>query len=117
MLNQDVYDSENVFAKILKGEIPCKQMYENDDVLAFKDINPAAPFHILVIPKSSYVGMSDFTQKASDHEILTLMRAVGEIAAHYNLDETGYKVQVNCGEGGGQEVPHLHLHIMANNKI
>lgn len=111
------YDSNNIFARILRGEIPCKKVYEDDHVLAFNDIVPKAPVHILVIPKGAYVGMDDFTAKASPEEIAALFRALGQIARDNGLDATGYRVISNCGLNGGQEVPHLHLHLVGGKRL
>lgn len=111
------YDTNNIFAKILKGEIPCKKVYEDDHVLAFHDISPQAPAHILVLPKGAYVSMDDFTEKATDVEIGALFRALGTIARQEGLDETGYRVISNCGLNGGQEVPHLHIHLLGGRSL
>ena len=111
------YDNNNIFAKILRGEIPCKKIYEDDHVLSFHDIQPQAPSHILVIPKGAYVSMDDFTKNASDAEIGALFRALGLIARTEGLDETGYRVISNCGLNGGQEVPHLHLHLLGGRRL
>jgi len=107
----DPYDDKNIFARILRGELPSKKVYEDDHVLAFHDINPLAPVHILVIPKGPYVSWDDFSEKASDAEIAAFVRAVGKIARDENLVERGYRVLANTGLRGGQEVPHLHMHI------
>jgi len=107
----DPYDDNNIFARILRGELPSKKVYEDDHVLAFHDINPLAPVHILVIPKGPYVSWDDFSEKASDAEIAAFVRASGKIARDENLVERGYRVLANTGLRGGQEVPHLHLHI------
>jgi len=107
----DPYDDTNIFARILRGELPSKKVYEDDHVLAFHDINPLAPVHILVIPKGQYVSWDDFSAKASDTEIAAFVRAVGKIARDENLVERGYRVLANTGLRGGQEVPHLHMHI------
>ena len=106
------YDSNNIFAKILRGEIPCQKIYEDDHVLAFPDITPKAPVHILVVPKGAYKDMDDFTARASADEIAALFRALGKIARDKGVDKTGYRVISNCGLNGGQEVPHLHLHLL-----
>ena len=106
------YDDQNIFAKILRGEIPNNTVYEDDHVLAFHDITPQRPVHVLVIPKGAYVNMDDFTANASDEEITALMRATGKIARDLGLDKTGYRVLSNTGEDGHQEVMHLHLHIV-----
>lgn len=106
------YDNNNIFAKILRGEIPCKKIYEDDHVLAFHDLYPKAPVHVLVIPKGAYVSMDDFTERAPDVEIAALMRATGKIARDLGLDQSGYRILSNIGSDGGQEVPHLHLHLV-----
>lgn len=111
------YDHNNVFAKILRGEIPCKKVYEDEHVLAFPDISPRTPVHILVIPKGAYKDMDDFTNRASAEEITALFRALGKIARDNGIDKTGYRVISNCGDHGGQEVPHLHLHLLGGRKI
>jgi histidine triad (HIT) family protein len=111
------YDTNNIFAKILRGDIPCKKAFENEHVLAFHDIAPKAPVHILVLPKKAYVGMDDFTANASAEEIAALFRALGEIAREAGLHETGYRVITNCGLNGGQEVPHLHLHLLGGKRL
>jgi len=105
------YDDTNVFARILRGELPCRKVYEDDQVLAFHDINPLAPTHILVIPKGPYVSWDDFSAKASDVEIAGFVRAVGKVAREAALVESGYRLLANTGLDGGQEVPHLHVHI------
>jgi histidine triad (HIT) family protein len=105
------YDESNIFARILRGELPSKKVYEDDHVLAFHDINPLAPVHILVIPKGPYVSWDDFSEKASDAEIAAFVRASGKIARDEDLVARGYRVLANTGLRGGQEVPHLHLHI------
>ena len=111
------YDDNNIFAKILRGDIPCKKVHEDEHVLAFHDISPQAPVHILVLPKGAYVSMDDFTQNASPEEIAALFRVLGQIARDNGLDETGYRVISNCGLNGGQEVPHLHLHLLGGRKL
>lgn len=111
------YDQNNIFAKILRGDIPCKKVYEDDHVLAFHDVAPQAPVHILVIPKGAYTDMDDFTAHASPEEITALMAATGKIAREQGLDKTGYRMISNCGANGGQEVPHLHLHLIGGKKL
>jgi diadenosine tetraphosphate (Ap4A) HIT family hydrolase len=111
------YDIDNVFAKILRGEIPCKKVYEDEHALAFHDINPQAPVHVLVIPKGAYVGWDDFSIKASDEEIAGFTRAVGHIARELELPARGYRLLVNHGLRGGQEVPHLHVHIFGGRQF
>jgi len=115
------YDENNIFAKILKKEIPCDKVYENEYVLAFKDINPQAKVHVLVIPKSAYVNMDDFSQNAKDEEILGLIRALGEVAKIVGVstysEGKGYRYIGNSGIDGGQEVPHLHFHIVGGEPL
>ncbi|WP_295638899.1 histidine triad nucleotide-binding protein [Novosphingobium sp.] len=105
------YDDQNIFAKILRGEIPNKTVYEDDFALAFHDINPQAPLHILVIPKGAYVSWDDFSAKASDAEIAGFVRAVGHVAREQGLVEPGYRLLANTGTQSHQEVPHLHVHV------
>jgi len=111
------YDNENIFAKILRKEIPCNKVYENDTALAFNDINPQAPVHVLVIPKGPYVSMDDFTEKASSAEIAGFFAAVGETARLLGLSRAGYRIIANTGENGLQEVPHLHVHILGGKRM
>lgn len=111
------YDDDNIFARILRAELPANKVYEDDHVLAFHDINPLAPTHILVIPKGPYVSWDDFSEKASEAEISAFVRAVGRIAREGGLVEHGYRVLANTGLNSGQEVPHLHLHIFAGRPL
>ena len=111
------YDPDNIFAKILRGEIPCKKVYEDDHVLAFDDINPQAPVHVLVIPKGEYESLDDFSQDASDGEIAAFFRAVGRIARDLGAAEKGYRILANTGADGGQEVPHFHVHVFAGRPL
>jgi len=111
------YDDNNIFAKILRGEIPSKKVYEDEHALAFHDINPQAPHHILVIPKGRYVSWDDFAAKASDTEIGAFVRAVGHVARDAGLAETGYRLLANVGQHGHQEVPHLHVHIFGGRQF
>lgn len=111
------YDDNNVFARILRGELPSKTVYEDEHALAFHDINPLAPVHILVIPKGRYVSWDDFSEKASDAEIAGFTRAVGKVAREAGLVENGYRVMANTGLRGGQEVPHLHMHIFGGTTL
>ena len=111
------YDDGNIFARILRGEIPSKRVYEDEHVLAFHDINPLAPTHILVIPKGPYVSWDDFSEKASDSEIAAFIRAIGRIAKEADLVERGYRVLANVGLNSGQEVPHLHAHIFGGRPL
>jgi diadenosine tetraphosphate (Ap4A) HIT family hydrolase len=105
------YDPNNVFARILRGEIPCRKVHEDAWSLAFHDINPLAPVHVLVIPKGPYVSMADFSARASDAEIGGFVRAVGAVARQLGLDEPGYRILANHGAAANQEVPHLHVHL------
>ena len=107
------YDDSNVFARILRGEIPNRTVYEDEHALAFHDINPLAPTHFLVIPKGAYVSWDDFSERASDAEIAGFVRAVGKVAREAGLVAPGYRLLANAGLNGGQEVPHLHVHIFA----
>jgi len=111
------YDDSNVFAKILRGEIPCSRVYEDDFALAFHDIAPQAPVHILVIPKGRYVSWDDFTRDASDAEIAGFIRAVGTVAREAGLPAPGYRLLANVGQHGHQEVPHLHVHIFGGRQL
>ena len=115
------YDQNNIFAKILRGEIPCDKVYESDHALAFKDINPQAKVHVLVIPKGAYVNMDDFSHNASSEEITGLIRALGEVAKIVGVSEytsgKGYRYIGNNGSDGGQEVPHLHFHIVGGEPL
>ena len=111
------YDSDNIFAKILRGEIPNETVYEDDHVLAFKDINPQAPTHVLVIPKGDYVSWDDFSARASDSEIAHFVRTVGAIARNLGLVEPGYRLLANIGGHGHQEVPHLHVHLFGGRPL
>lgn len=111
------YDENNIFAKILRGEIPSTKVYEDDHVLAFNDINPLAPAHILVIPKGPYVSWDDFSERGSDEEIGAFVRAVGKIARDEGLVASGYRLLANVGLNSGQEVPHLHVHIFGGRPL
>ena len=106
------YDRNNIFARILSGEVPCKKILETEHVLAFHDISPQRPVHMLVIPKGEYESLDDLTAKAPPAAIAALFAAAGQIAREAGLDQTGYRLIVNTGRDGGQEVPHLHLHIV-----
>ena len=105
------YDNSNIFARILRGEIPCRKVYEDEHALAFHDIAPQAPVHILVIPKGAYVSWDDFSERAAPEEIAGFVRAVGRIARDEGLVAPGYRLLANVGANSGQEVPHLHVHI------
>lgn len=111
------YDEANIFAKILRGEIPSNKVYEDDWAFAFHDIAPQAPVHILVVPKGGYVSWDDFSAKASDAEIAGFSRAVGKVARDAGLVEPGYRVLYNVGVHGGQEIAHLHAHIFGGRPL
>jgi len=111
------YDDQNVFAKILRGEIPNRTVYENEHALAFHDINPQAPVHILVIPKGPYVSWDDFSARGSEAEIAGFVRAVGHVAREAGLVAPGYRLLANIGQHGHQEVPHLHVHIFGGRQF
>ena len=111
------YDDTNIFARILRGEIPSNRVHEDEHALAFHDINPLAPTHILVIPKGAYVSWDDFSERASDAEIAGFVRAVGKIAREAGLVEPGYRLLANVGPNSGQEVPHLHVHIFGGRPL
>ena len=106
-----MYDDQNIFAKILRGEIPCDKVYEDEHALAFNDINPQAPIHVLVIPTGAYVSSADFSANGSTEEITGFFRAVGAVARQLGLEGDGYRILANHGDNAGQEVPHLHIHI------
>ena len=111
------YDRSNIFARILRGEIPCQKVFEDAHVLAFHDIRPQTPTHILVVPKGEYESSDDFAATASDAEIAALMRAAGRIAREQGLAETGYRLLANHGRDAHQEVPHFHLHIFGGRDL
>ncbi|MTJ84268.1 MAG: histidine triad nucleotide-binding protein [Telmatospirillum sp.] len=111
------YDPNNIFARILRGEIPCRKVYEDDFALAFHDINPKAPVHVLVIPKAPYVSLDDFTREAPAELIAGFVRAVGAVARQLGLEDKGYRLLSNIGRDGGQEVPHLHVHLFGGRTL
>ncbi len=111
------YDPNNIFARILRGEIPCKKAHEDEHTLAFHDINPLAPVHVLVIPKGPYVSWDDFHARASDAEQAAMMRAVGLVARKFGVAESGYRVLANTGHDGHQEVPHFHVHVIGGKRL
>ncbi|SFR38417.1 histidine triad nucleotide-binding protein [Litoreibacter janthinus] len=111
------YDDQNIFAKILRGEIPNDTVYENGQALAFRDISPAAPTHVLVIPKGPYVSMDHFTQEASEEELVGFMRAIGEVCRLEGISDEGFRAISNTGHNGVQEVPHLHVHIIGGRPL
>ena len=111
------YDEQNIFAKILRGEIPCNKVYEDEWALAFHDIAPQAPVHILVVPKGAYVSWDDFSARAPAEEIAGFVRAVGHVARENGLVAPGYRLLANVGAHGGQEIPHLHVHLFGGRPL
>ena len=111
------YDDSNIFARILRGEIPSRRIFENEWAVAFHDINPQAPSHVLVIPRGRYVSLADFTTQASDAEIAGFWRAVARVARDLGAERDGYRVLANMGEHAGQEVAHFHVHIFAGRPL
>jgi len=111
------YDDQNIFAKILRGEIPSKRVFEDEFAIAFHDINPQAPTHVLVIPRGAYVSWDDFSERGSDAEIAGFVRAVGTVARAAGLVAPGYRLLANTGLDAHQEVPHLHVHIFAGRPL
>jgi len=111
------YDDSNIFARILRDEIPSRRVYEDEWAIAFHDISPQAPIHVLVIPRGKYLAMADFVQNAPDAEIAGFWRAVGKVAQQLGLEETGYRVLANMGMHSGQEVPHLHVHLFGGGPL
>jgi histidine triad (HIT) family protein len=112
-----IYDYNNIFAKILKGEIPCDRVYEDDQVLAFKDINPKAPIHVLVIPKAPYASLIDFTVRATPDEIGNFFQIVEKIAEELQLTDQGFRLVMNNGADSGAEVDHFHVHIIGGKRL
>ncbi len=114
------YDKNNIFAKILRKEIPCKKIFENDHILSFHDINPQKKIHALVIPKGEYIDLDDFNNRASDQEIVALSKAITEVSKMLGISTDtgkGYRALTNLSEDGGQEVPHLHFHLFGGEKV
>ena len=111
------YDSNNVFARILRGEIPCKKLYESKHALAFHDINPLAPVHVLVIPKGAYVTLDELTAQGSAEELADFLKAIGEVAKLTGATGSGYRILANNGDDANQEVPHLHVHVFAGRPL
>ena len=115
-----VYDKNNIFAKILRKEIPCKKIFENDHIFSFHDINPQKKIHALVIPKGEYIDLDDFNNRASDQEIVALSKAITEVSKILGISTDtgkGYRALTNLSEDGGQEVPHLHFHLFGGEKV
>ena len=114
------YDDNNIFAKILRGEIPCKKIYEDEFVLSFYDVNPQKKIHALVIPKGKYIDLDDFNSKASEREIVALIKGISNVADKLGISKSkgnGYRTLANISENGGQEVPHLHFHLFGGEKV
>jgi diadenosine tetraphosphate (Ap4A) HIT family hydrolase len=111
------YDRDNVFARILRGELPCSKVHEDAHVLAFRDINPLAPTHVVLIPKGEYVSAADFSAQASDAELASFMRAIAKITGAEGIAESGFRIIANTGKDGRQEVPHFHMHILGGRDI
>lgn len=111
------YDSTNIFAKILRGELPCERVYEDDHVLAFNDINPKAPIHVLVIPKGPYSSFMDFTIRASSEEVALFFQTVTKVAEVLKFSEKGFRLVVNNGPDSGEEVPHFHVHLIGGKRL
>jgi histidine triad (HIT) family protein len=111
------YDRNNIFARILRGEIPCTKVYEDEHVLAFRDIEPQAPSHVVLIPKGEYVSADDFSATASDAELAAFMRAIAAIAKAEGISETGYRIVSNHGKAAHQQVPHFHLHLFGGRDL
>ena len=111
------YDRNNIFARILRGELPCRKVYEDEHVLAFHDIQPQAPTHIVVIPKGEYVSLDDFLEKASEAELVAFLRAISRIAREQGVTDGGYRILANHGAAAHQEVPHFHLHLFGGRDL
>ena len=115
-----IYDDNNIFAKILRGEIPCNKIYEDDFVLSFHDINPQKKVHALVIPKGQYIDLDDFSSNASSEEMVGLLKGINIVAKKLNISVDtgkGYRALANTSEHGGQEVPHLHFHLFGGERV
>ena len=113
----NLYDSDNIFAKILRSEIPCNKILENEFTLAFSDINPQAPIHILVIPKSPYINFYDFTKNASTKEHENFWKLVNDVIEHYKVEKEGFRIITNSGNNGNQDVPHFHVHLLGGENL
>ena len=111
------YDDNNIFARILRGEIPSSRVFENDWAVAFHDINPQAPVHVLVIPRGRWRSWADFAARAGEAEIAGFVRAVGQVAHDLGLEEPGYRLLANAGLDAHQEVPHLHVHLFGGKPL
>ncbi len=115
--NGETYNDSNIFARILRGEIPARMVFQNEFAFAFHDINPQAPVHVLVIPKGPYVSLADFSAHAPDDLVVGFWRAVGDVARLLGLEEGGYRILTNAGQDAHQEVPHMHVHIFAGKAL
>jgi len=111
------YDDNNIFARLLRGEVPSSKVYEDEHAIAFHDVNPLAPTHLLVIPKGRYVSWDDFTDRAPDAEIAGFVRAIGEVAREAGLVDSGYRLLTNVGMNANQQVPHLHVHVFGGRQL
>ena len=116
-MNSRNYDDSNIFAKIIKGDIKAEIVYENDNVICFKDISPRAPVHILIIPKNKYIDLNDFSSNSNTEEKISIFQAFSGIVEKFNLEESGYRLISNSGKDGRQEVPHLHFHMLGGKDI
>ncbi len=116
-MTQEIYDTNNIFAKILKGEVFCEKIYEDSFVLAFNDVNPQALHHVLIIPKGAYMNLKDFSEKALDKEVVAFYKAIGKIADKLGVTDKGFRVVSNHGKDGGQEVSHFHIHFLAGEQL
>ncbi|MBT4878284.1 MAG: HIT domain-containing protein [Alphaproteobacteria bacterium] len=112
-----LYDKNNIFAKIIRGELPCAKIFEDEKVLAFNDINPAASKHILVVPKGEYISFDDFIHKADDFEVVHFFKIVRKITHDYNMIDAGYRIISNHGKDASQTVDHFHIHILAGERL
>jgi diadenosine tetraphosphate (Ap4A) HIT family hydrolase len=111
------YDAGNIFARILRGEVPCRRVYEDEWALAFHDIQPRAPVHVLIVPKGAYVSSADFFARGTEAELAGFCRAVARVASDMGLDEPGYRILANAGGHGHQEVPHFHVHLFGGREL
>ena len=111
------YDVNNIFAKILRGKVPCKRILENENALAFPDINPQAPIHILIIPKNSYINFYDFTKNSSQKELENFWKLVTDVVEHFKVEEEGFRLITNSGSNGNQDVPHFHVHLLGGENL
>ncbi len=112
-----IYDENNIFAKILRSEISCQKILENDHAVSFSDINPQAPIHILIIPKNSYLNFYDFTQNASPNEVIFFWKLVNDLIEDKNISEKGFRIITNSGNDGNQDVPHFHVHLLGGKNL